>query len=235
MPLVVGGFHATRESLEPADPLLARLSGPTASDIDVFRQFKRIIEPESAAEAQARGRALGKAELTAMVKDILDNLVLFGSEEEAKRGAAGTKAPRLGFVFAPLTIHLPILRHTGRLLTPDKPEIVVKVDGVGLGSRAAAALAEALDFRIRDQNFLGGDVIVKPSVIPGSDAVGNVLVELAPLFQEPDLRKDNKLKRDLAVMWACTEAQLAQDPLDPRELQPCIGWIAKDCCIAGLR
>ena len=121
--------------------------------------------------------------------------------------------PRLGFDFIPLTITLPIVRKTGRMLDPDKPQIITRVVGPGLGSAAGHALAEALEFRIKDRSFQGEDVVVRPSVVSDSGEVGNVTVSLAPLpkqadfkpEQESDLAKRADVLDNMAEGWACTE------------------------------
>ena len=86
MPIFIGGFHASKPSLLPTDPGLARFGGPIASEISLFNQVHSIVEPEAATDA-----GMGIPELTKVVADILDNLVLFDTEAEARKGA---RAPR---------------------------------------------------------------------------------------------------------------------------------------------
>lgn len=208
LPLFRGGFHVSKPSILPADPGLARFGGAVASDIGLFNQVRRIIDPASADET-----GLSLPEFTKEVADILDNLVLFESEEDARANKSGTKTPRLGFDFIPLTISLPMVRATGRLETPDEQEIIVKVAGNGLGENAAKELARALQFRIHNRSFQGSDVVVRPSIIPGSGEIGNVIVKLQPLPRDPtapaeqesDLTKRADVLENMAEAWACTE------------------------------
>lgn len=155
---------------------------------------------------------MGIPELTKVVADILDNLVLFGTVEEAKKGAPGTRMPRLGFDFIPLKITLPIVRRTGRLVNPDELRLS-KVEGPGLGILAGKELAEALEFRIRTRSFQGRDVVVRPSVVSGTGEVGEVTVSLptlprqpgAPKEQESDFIKRADVLDNMAEAWVCTE------------------------------
>lgn len=207
IPVFLGSFHASRPSELPADPSLMRFNGATASDINLINQIQKVINPADATEA-----AMGKPELTARVREILDNLDVFDSVQDAVAGTAARKLPRLGFDFIPLTITIPFLRQSGRVKTPDKAEIVVTVEGPRLGRFAAFHLAKALDFRLKSRSP-GSDVVVRPSIIDGNGEFGNVQVNLpplprrpdAPVEEESDLTKRPDVLDNMAEAWACTE------------------------------
>lgn len=208
----VGGFHAGQPSELPADPSLMRFGGAVASDIQLFNQLQKIVEPSAATAA-----AMGQQELTKIVADILNNLEVFSSVDNAVKNTGGAKNPRLGFDFIPLRITLPFVRQTGRLLTVPDKQIIVKVEGPGLGDMAAFHLAKALELRIRGRNFLGQDVEVRPSIIDGKGESGNVIVNLPALSgdpskpdQESDLVKRSDVLNNMAEAWDCTE--LTQTP-----------------------
>lgn len=207
--VILGNFVTSAEA-DPSDPSLARFTTPVASEIPWRNQVHGVTEPRA-----PRQTDLGLAELKKVVEDILDNLIIFEDEASAQAGTPGTKMPRLGFDFIPLDITLPMLRSTGRLVNPDKAEIVVVVEGKGLGFNAAQAIARALEFRIRDRAQGGRDVVVRRDVIPGdkNQPVGQVKMRLQPLTRKPgdtrpesDLSKHPDVIADMAEAWACTLA-----------------------------
>jgi outer membrane protein OmpA-like peptidoglycan-associated protein len=206
-----GSFLGSKVSDLPADPASARLTGPIASEIGLFTQVSNIVEAPAATK-----KDMGDQELKRVVAEILDNLILFKKEEQAKKDESGFKMPRLGFDYIPLTITLPMVRTTGRLENRDPDpilgnRIIVKVTGPGLGSDAGFALAKALELRIRDRASEGKPVVVDPTIIPGDDAVGEVIVKLEPMKRQPgdtspetDLAKNSDVLSDMAEAWACT-------------------------------
>ncbi|MEK6336867.1 MAG: DUF4157 domain-containing protein [Acidobacteriota bacterium] len=204
-----GSFLTSKPSELPADPSVAKFTGPIASEINLFNQVRNIVEPDAATEA-----GMGIPELTRVVADILDNLVIFKDDEDAKKGVSGTRMPRLGFDFIPLTFTIPFVRRTGRMRDPEGEEILTKATGPGLGSDAAFHLAKALEFRIKDRNSEGQGVVLKPSVIKGSGEFGEVVVKLDPIQKQPgsnpdqdsDLIKRPDVLKDMAEAWACTLA-----------------------------
>ena len=160
-----------------------------------------------------------------MVRQILDNLVIFESLE-----GQGKPMPRLGFEFIPLTIKVRINKKTGRMALVRSDlggqSVTVKADTPVLGTGAAEGLAIALEVRLRKRDPMGTgqNVVLRipdkdgNGFVTTSDAdIGILTIKLPPRRggkKEPDLRKDSELMRDLAVMWACTERQ---PPLDQRE------------------
>lgn len=215
----VGGFLSNNKSELPADPSLMRFRGAVASDIGLLNQIKEIVEPS------APTQGMGKLKLTAVLRDILDNLEVFESVPEAATKTGGKTMRRLGFDFVPLTITLPIVRSTGRVKSPEnEQDIPVKVDGPGLGFFAKHHLAKAIDFRIRDRRFQGQEVVVEPSILEGdAPDIGTVTITLPPLPREPDkpeqevnlLKRSGDVLQDMAEAWACTEK--TKKMLDPRE------------------
>ncbi|MEO7242785.1 MAG: hypothetical protein ABIW85_07705, partial [Variovorax sp.] len=191
-----GGFRAGKPSLLPADPSEARFDQPVASDIGWFNQVRQVVDAAAATPA-----GMGLPEVSRAAAEILDGLEV-----------DGTRTPRLGFDYIPLTIRLPIVRRTGRLQNLGGT-IAVHIDGPGLGNVAAHELARALDFRIRDRSFQPNDVVVRPSIIPGSGEFGNVIVKLPALGQpanlpaenQPDLTKRADVRNNMAEALACTQ------------------------------
>lgn len=207
IPVVLGSFLTSKASL-PSDPSLARFDRPVASEIDLRNQIHDIAQPRA-----PRDTDLGPEQLKQVVQEILDELVVFKDGASARKGSPGIKMPRLGFDFIPLTITLPIVRATGRLQNRDDQKIAVQVEGTGLGFDAKNAIAEALDFRIRDRGVDGNDVVVQPTAIPGTGPIGNVIVRLDPRkpgadeqIPESDLSKRSEVVNDMAEAWACTLA-----------------------------
>jgi hypothetical protein len=100
------------------------------------------------------------------------------------------------------------------------------VEGPGLGGGAADQLARALQFRIGDRAFQGEeDVVVRPSIIPGTGEVGNVLVSLPPL-QEPagtpaekesDLTRRADVLNNMAEAMACMRLTATSIEVEVRE------------------
>lgn len=206
VPIVLGSFLTSKETL-PSDTALARFTSPVASEIPLRNQIHQISEPR-----KPRRTDLTQKQLERVVQEILDDLVVFEGAADAKSGSNPIKMPRLGFDFIKLKIILPIVRATGRLQNMDDEKIAVRVEKrEGLGGDAAKALAEALDFRIRDRSADGRDVIVNPDHIPGDGPIGEVEVNLDPRkpganeqLAESDLGKRSEVINDMAEAWACT-------------------------------
>ena len=207
LPVVTGNF-VTSPPGDPSDPSMARFTNPVASQIPWRNQVAGVTEPR-----QPDRDDLSFFELKEVVEDIIDNLVLFEDEASAREGKAGTELPRLGFEFIPLDITLEMVRSTGRLANPEISERVVHVEGPGLGFNAKKAIAEALDYRIRDRAHDGHDVVVRRDVIPGKELepTGRVFIRVPPLDRRPgderpqsDLSKRPEVVADMAEAWACT-------------------------------
>src|SRR5262249_11326317 len=101
---LVGTFKSSISGESIPDPRLAQLGGPIARQIDLDRQAIRILEPGPAAAT----RTMSISEYVKVVQQIIDNLVLFGSQKEAGDVSKGKRTPRLGFDFTPLTIRVRI-------------------------------------------------------------------------------------------------------------------------------
>ena len=205
--VVVGSFLSSKPSQQQENPSSARLTGAVASEIGLFNQVRDV------AKARASGPTdMDKTQLRAIVIDILDNLQVFADDEKARAGKDGRRMPRLGFDFIPLTITMPFVRRTGRLLNPIKREILTTVTGPGLGFDARHAIAEALEFRIRDRASEGKDVVLRQEFIPGKGETGDVTMTLPPIPRrpgadpetDPDVTRNPKVLRSMAEAWACT-------------------------------
>jgi outer membrane protein OmpA-like peptidoglycan-associated protein len=207
IPAYVGGFLTGKASELPADPSQMRLHGAVSSEVRLTNQVKKIVEPSAPGLT-----AMGKAELTAVVTDILDNLEVFADAEDAATKTGGKRTPRLGFDFIPLKITLPFVRSTGRLQLAEGDNIVTTLEGPGLGSFAAFHLAKALEFRIHHRGSPGADVIVRPSILSGSGEIGTVVLNIparprdknAPAEEESDLIKRPDVLELMSEAWACT-------------------------------
>ena len=204
----VGSFLAGNPSELPADPSQMRFHGAVSSDIRLRNQVKKITSP-----SRPGSTAMGRGELTTVVTDILDNLEVFDSKQEAVDKTGGKKSPRLGFDFIPLRITLPFMRSTGRLQLAEGDRIVTQIDGPGLGSFAAFHLAKALEFRIHHRG-LEKEVIVQPSILSGGGEIGTVVINIparprdpnAPVEEEEsDITKHPKILENMAEAWACTQ------------------------------
>ncbi len=207
----VGRFGSSTPSLLPEDPSSARFTGPIASEIGLFNQVHNVVKFRDATEGD-----MTQKELTEEVRKILDNLVVFEDEAALRRGAPGTRKPRLGYDFIPLMITMPFVRKTGQLGRGASNLIVTKVRGPGLGEHAANLIALALERHLRDRvRTHGRPLILKPSEIPlkhPGDEAGEVIVVLEPLPKktsgdkgEPDLSKRDDFKRNMAQAWDCTK------------------------------
>jgi hypothetical protein len=160
-------------------------------------------------------------EYVKVVQQIIDNLVLFGSKEEAGDVSKGKRTPRLGFDFTPLTIRVRINKSTGRMSQrtfSDEP-VVVQTPLPSFGKSVLQELAKALMVRLRKRDPLGTGQNVMLQV-PSQDGGGFVTISpqegiltinLPALKKETDLlqHKDSLLtedvKRQMAEMWACTQ------------------------------
>jgi outer membrane protein OmpA-like peptidoglycan-associated protein len=224
----IGTFTASDSGQGQPDARQSRLGGASAGEIDLNRQVRSILEPPSATEAGG----IGVAELTQIVQQILDNLVLFPGESEMRLGTGGVTTPRLGFVFSPLDIRVLFERRTGRMplhKTGGDDEFPVTVQSAGMGRAVRFELEKALSLRLRQRDFLrqGRPVILRTSALPGTDAIGEVAIFLEPLQKEPDLSENSAVLRDMAEMWACTELTASAAFLDPREFAAAY-WLDRD-------
>ena len=210
LPMLLGGFLTSQPSAIPEDFSTARFLGPNANEIRVPNQVRNIVEPEAATEAD-----MDRDQLKRAVQDILDNIEIFESDEMAHLGVSKMIQPRLGFDFIPLTITMPFIRATGRLenTDPNNSQLVINITGPGLGFDAAQSMARALEFRIRTRTAVNERIKVRPSIIPGTRDVGDVVVTLEPLPRGPnaDPKTESELinradvRDNMAEAWACTE------------------------------
>ncbi|HEX6045677.1 MAG TPA: DUF4157 domain-containing protein [Pyrinomonadaceae bacterium] len=205
--VVVGSFLSSKPSLPREDPSSARLTGAVASEIGLFNQVRDVTKARA-----PRATDMDKTQLRAVVIEILDNLQVFKDDKTARAGKDGRRMPRLGFDFIPLTIKMPFVRQTGRLVNPDKKELVITVTGPGLGFDAGQAIAEALEFRIRDRASEGKDVVLRREFIPGKDKTGDVTMTIAPIPRargadpktDPNVLLNPEIRRSMAEAWSCT-------------------------------
>lgn len=203
----VGSFLTGKATELPADPSQMRFHGAVSSDIRLSNQVKKIVGPSVPGPT-----AMGRAELIAVVTEILDNLEVFPDAEDAAKKTGGKKVPRLGFDFIPLKITLPFVRSTGRLQLTEEEKVVSTLEGPGLGSFAAFHLAKALEFRIHHRGSPADDVIVRPSILSGGGEIGTVVLNIparpreqnAPAAEESDLIKRPDVLDNMAEAWACT-------------------------------
>ena len=204
-----GEFKTTLISESAADPRLAQLHGPIAREIDLNRHLIQILAPE----APPKDQGMSFGEYAEVVRQILDNFLIFESPEAAAEGSQGKPMPRLGFEFIPLTIKVPINKKTGRiaLLRVDKggPSVTVEAHIPSLGKEAVEGLAGALSVRLRKRDPLatGQNLVLR---IPDKDGngfvttsdpdVGVLTIKLPPRKggkKEPDLlqQTDELLKK----------------------------------------
>ena len=219
IPMFPGSFGVRITSAVAADPRLAQFAGPESSEIDLNRQFMRIIDPPPTTESTG----VDFREYAEIVRRILDELVVFPGEAEARAGTAGRVVPRLGFVFSPLMVTVPIDRRTGRHQVPQKQfEIPGKVESPEVDDLVLLELNRILGFRLLNPEFLrrfvGHDVKLKPSALPGNDDVVELRNPLAPMIQgdlvdAPDT--GSIVRSDLAKIWACTLRSIGRGK--PRE------------------
>jgi hypothetical protein len=205
--VVIGSFLSSKPSQQQENPSSARLTGAVASEIGLFNQVRDVVRARA-----SRPTDIDKTQLRAIVIDILDNLQVFENDEKARAGKDGRLMPRLGFDFIPLTITMPFVRQTGRLVNPDIKKIVTTVTGPGLGHDAGVAIAEALEFRIRDRASEGKPVVLRREFIPGKDVTGDVTMTLPPIPRkpgadpktDPDVTRNPEVLRSMAEAWSCT-------------------------------
>ena len=89
----VGSFQAAETSEFQADPRLAQFGNPVAGEIDLNRHENKILLPGAA----TKDVGMGIEEYKQVAQQILDDLVVFGSDEEMRQGGKGTDMPRLRF------------------------------------------------------------------------------------------------------------------------------------------
>ena len=210
---LTGQFRGAQTDSSPADPRQAQFDTPVSSDIDVFRQFQKIIAPSAA--SKTGGMTL--AQYRQVVRTILDTMIV-QTPEEATAGQPGSVSPRLGFVFSPLEIQIRVDPRTGRMLpylNAEDASSPVQIRCPGLGDRALYHLARALALRLQKRDFLKtGNAVVLAEIPAG----GIVPVSLAPLRKEPDLSLNTTVRRDMAEMWACSEKTInSPNFLNPKE------------------
>jgi hypothetical protein len=215
-----GRFHASKTSEESADSGLMRFGNPAAGEIDLSRHSFRFFAPP----APPKTGGMGVKEFQELVGEILDSLVVFDFLDVTSEEAKGIKMERLGFVFTPLTITITLSRRTGRI-----SGTAAKVESTRMGNRALFHLAKALTLRLEKRDFLkrGRSIALGAGALkelPGSGDEAIVRFTIPPHESEPDLTKDDELKRDFAVMWSCAEQQ---DPLEQRELGA-VYWMDRD-------
>lgn len=223
LPVFSGTFDTTQAPMA-ADLEPVRLLTPVAADIDLRRQTSRILD--AAATTETGG--VDRPTYANIVRRIFDELVVFDDMEAATASAAvGQVVPRLGFVFSPLTITIPVDRRTGRTRMPkpatqtETEERVALVVSPELDRIVLEGLDEALSVRIGNPEFLrtmfGRDVVLKPTEAaalpedrrnPGKSEFGEITVFLPPLAPAADLWDFAEVRQDMARIWACTEATI---------------------------
>ncbi|HIH74599.1 MAG TPA: DUF4157 domain-containing protein [Methanosarcina sp.] len=216
-----GYFRVSEKSQDQADSLLAQFDKPVAGEIDLNRHISKILLPE----ISKSGVGLEIEEFKQVVQQILDNLVVFGSEEGMLKGEESTHMSRLGFVFNDLFVTVPIDRRIGRIGGGHGTSI----KSPGMGSFALFNLQKALNLRLQKRDFLkqGRSVVLKPEAIkslPGTADIAELAWTIPRSLEEPVLKNDKMIMRDLAVMWACAESQ---DPLNQFELG-ILYWMDRD-------
>jgi outer membrane protein OmpA-like peptidoglycan-associated protein len=191
-------FRAGRTSSEAADPRLAQFTKPVAGDIDFLRQAARVVEPSAPGQD-----AITRPQFEQEAREILDHLVLFGSEADALGGREGVETPRLGFVRNKLDIEVKVNPASGRMrpttgISEGEPTIVIR--SLGVDPRVLEHLAVAVGLRLEKRDFRkqGRSIILKDP-----PANGIVAFSLLPT----DTRKlgsFDEVIEDMAEMFACT-------------------------------
>ncbi len=217
-----GTFSARETSVEMPDPQNARLLNPTASEIDLNRQQRAFRFPKPPADG------LSVPELKEIVREIVDRIQIFGSEEDMRTNTNATTVPRLGFDFSPLDITLTVSRSSGRIGVTNP---VVKAPRVG--QTVLFHLSQALGARLKKSDFLGKgkSVALSPEAMKGLPRKGNfvtVPISLEPKDREPkleDMKGTVDIREDMAEMFLCTH--ITNLMLDGREFGA-VYWIDRD-------
>lgn len=215
-----GRFRTEETSSSPADFREAQFDTPVASDIDAFRQMQKILDPD----VPAKTSGLATSEYESVIREILDNLVVFPTEEDANKGTRGTVMPRLGFVFSRLEVIIKVNPKTGRMLpylNAEDADNPVQVRSPGLGDRARYHIARALALRLEKRDFLKQG---RPVVLAAPPPGGVLTFVLDPLMPEPDLSKNSSIRHEMAEMWACSEVTINSPSfLHPKEFAEAYG------------
>lgn len=217
-----GTFSARESSPEMPDAQSARLLNPAASEIDLNRQQRAFRFPKLPAEG------LSVLELKEVVREIVDGIQIFGSEEDMRNNTNATTVPRLGFDFSPLDITLTVSRSSGRIGVTNP---VVKAPR--LGQNVTFHLSQALGARLKKSDFLGKgkSVALSPQAMKGLPVKGNFVI--VPIFleakeREPkleDMKGSVDIREDMAEMFLCTH--ITNQMLDGREFGA-VYWIDRD-------
>ena len=213
-------FRTLVASDDMPDRMQARFDSPVASEIDVFRQFQRIVAPPSAAAAGQ----MSMSEYIHAATEILDHLKV-RTTEQVQQNQPEHEEPRLGFVFSPMDVSIRVNTATGRMLpylnTPDDAKNPVQIESPSLADGARQRLARALALRLHKRDFLGTG---QAAILRTPPRDGVVRFHLDPLQAEPMLIDDPEVRQDMAQMWACSE--VTQNPVEfirPREFAAAYG------------
>ncbi len=219
-----GTFVASETSFEPADFKRAVLLNPAASEIDLTRQVRRFRVHKAPADG------ISETEFKEIVREILDSIQIFGSDEDMKTNTDAKTVARLGFDFTALDISIPVTRSTGRTAGN-----LIVVKAPRLGDRVIFHLLKALALRLAKTDSLkkGKSIVLSADAVkrlPGDDRTGNVDVHLDPLVnKEPDLafiQNGINVIDDMTEMIVCTRI-MAERRLDPREFGATY-WMDRD-------
>jgi outer membrane protein OmpA-like peptidoglycan-associated protein len=217
-----GTFSARETSAEMPDQQDARLLNPAASEIDFNRQRRAFRSPKPSADG------LSVSELKEVIREIVDGIQIFGSEEDMRNNTNATTVPRLGFEFSPLDITLKVSRSSGRIGL-SSPNIMAP----RVGGNVLFHLSQALGARLKKSDFLGKGKSVALSLqamkaLPGNNNVAIVKIFLEAKDREPkleDMKGDVDIREDMAEMFVCTD--LTNNMLDGREFGA-VYWIDRD-------
>jgi len=223
--LIGDGTFATRQtSAKMRDPRDARLLNPAAAEIDLNRQRHQSTFHPAPAEGLSAG------ELKEVIREIVDGIQVFGTDEDMRNDTNASTVPRLGFDFSPLEIAVQVSRFSGRVIGVD-------VTAPRLGERVLFHLSHAIVGRLEKSDFLkqGKTVALRPDEMkkfpdevrrPG---VAAIPIHLDPRAEEPKL-EDPKLagvdiRKDMAEMLNCTLDTIGA--LDSREFGA-VYWLDRD-------
>ena len=232
--LTIGGqFRTSLVSESPSAFAAAQFDVPVASDIDLIRQTVAILDAPPAPQTGGLLGGMGLLEYGKTIKQILDNLEVFTSDEDVKQGVNPVKMPRLGFIFAGLDVEIDVDRSTGRI--PPSfglafEESPVKVKSKGLQRNALAQLSLALALRLSKRDFLGqgrSAVLNREALdsLPGDQNTATFSVSLPALADIPDFGQGDDVAGEMAEMFACT--LVTEKLLDSREFGA-VYWLDRD-------
>jgi outer membrane protein OmpA-like peptidoglycan-associated protein len=230
-----GGKFRTSEIREtPPAFQAAQFDVPVASDIDLIRQTVSVLDAPPAPQGGGLLGGMSGPEYGQTIKQILDNLEVFTSEEDLRQGVNAVKMPRLGFIYAEFDIEIGVDRITGRILPsdvdPSDEKYPVKVKSKGLQINALRQLSWALDLRLSKRDFLGqgkSAVLNRQALdkLPVDKDTVKFAVKLPPLADVPDYGIDDEVTDDMAEMFVCTE--VTEHLLDSREFGA-VYWVDRD-------